>query len=190
MARPIETYAYKFDELPPETQARIIERWRDNDTFFWADEWKDSLDAFVRHAPLKVKDYSIGYPGTYVTFEMDDDAVSDLAGVRAWKWLMNNGWADLANPKPTKKNPHPSCPFTGYCGDENLLDAIRKALAYPSKITSLQSVFASCLSDWAKAFEADYDHWYSEEAIREDIEANGYEFYDDGSLVRAAHSEA
>lgn len=174
MARTIELMAYSFDELDPKVQAKVIERWREGDTFFWADEWRDSLKAFCDHAPLRVRDWNIGYPRTHVDFEMDEDTIGDLSGVRAWKWLMNNGWANLAKG---------DCPFTGYCGDENLLDAIRTALAYPSKITSLRSVFAECLSDWAQAFEQDYDYWYSEEVIREDIEANGYEFYDDGSLV-------
>ena len=186
MARPIELMAYAFDELDPEVQAKVIERWRYNDTFFWADEWRDSLKGFCDHAPIKVRDWNVGYPGTYVSFSITGDyaeELADLSGVRAWKWLMNNGWGELANPKPTKKNPHPSCPFTGYCGDENLLDAIRTALAYPSKITSLRSVFQDALTDWAKAFEQDYDYWHSEEAIREEIEANGYEFYDDGSIV-------
>ena len=183
MARLMEVYAYPFDELDPKVQAQIISSWRDNDTFFWADEWKDSLTKFCEHAPIKVRDYNIGYPGTHVDFSFDDEAVANLSGVRAWKWLMNNGWNDLANPKPTKKNPHPSCPFTGYCGDESLLDAIRTALAYPSKITSLYSVFQDCLSNWARDFEQDYDHWFSEEAIREDIDANGYEFYANGRLV-------
>lgn len=183
MARLMEVYAYKLDELDPKVQTKVIEQWRYNDTFYWADEWRESLKAFADHAPLTIRDWNVGYPGTYVDFTSDDEAVADLSGVRAWKWLMNNGWGDLANPKPTKKNPHPSCPFTGYCGDETLLDAIRTALAYPGKITSLHDVFAQCLSDWAKAFEQDYDYWHSEECIREDIEANDYEFYGDGSLV-------
>jgi hypothetical protein len=184
MARALTLYAYKFDELDPKVQAKVIERWRYNDTFFWADEWRDSLKAFADHAPLTIRDWNVGYPGTYVDFIIHEDdnygdGLGTMSGVRAWKWLMNNGWGDLANPKDTRK----SCPFTGYCGDETLLDAIRTALANPATITSLRDVFAECLSDWAEGFEQDYDHWHSEECIREEIEANGYEFYDDGSLV-------
>ena len=75
------------------------------------------------------------------------------------------------------------CPFTGYCGDETLLDAIRKALANPAAITSLRDVFNDALQSWAWAFESDINHWHSEEAIREDIEANGYEFNANGTLA-------
>jgi hypothetical protein len=175
----MEIYAYKFDELDPKVQAKVVEQWRYNDTFHWGDEWRDSLKAFAGRAPLTIRDWSVGYPGTYVSFEMDEDdnygdGLGTMSGVRAWKWLVNNGWNRLVGG---------DCPFTGYCGDEALLDAIRTALAYPSKITSLRSVFQDALHDWAKAFEQDLDYWHSEEAIREDIEANGYEFYGDGSLV-------
>jgi hypothetical protein len=47
----------------------------------------------------------------------------------------------------------------------------------------LRDVFADALHDWAKAFERDIDHWGSEEAIREDIEANEYEFNANGTLA-------
>jgi hypothetical protein len=183
MARMMEIYAYKFDELPEATQTKIIDNWRTNDTFFWADEWRDSLNAFADHAPLRIRDWSVGYPGTFLHYEVDDDAyggdgIGQMEGVRAWKWLMNNGWGALANPGQGK-----SCPFTGYCGDESLLDPIREALANPAGIWGLRDLFRQCFDRWAKDFEADIDHWHSAECIREEIEANGYEFYDDGVIV-------
>jgi hypothetical protein len=180
MARALQITVYKFDELDASTQERVISNWRDGDQFFWTDEWAQSLDAFAKLAPLTVRNWDIGYRGNGVTFDMDQDAdygngIAELSGVRAWKWLVNNGWAELAAGQ--------SCPFTGYCGDEDLLDAIRAALANPASITSLRDVFADALHGWASAFEADVDHWQSEEAIREDIEANEYEFYANGTIV-------
>jgi len=169
--------AYTFDELDESVQRKVIERWRNDDHFHWGDEWRDSLKRFAEAAPIRVRDWNVGYPGTFVSFEMVGeyaDEVGDLSGVRAWKWLMNNGWNDLSTT---------SCPFTGYCGDESLLDAFRTAIANPASIVSLRKVFGDALHHWAKDFEADLDHWHSEECIREEIEANEYEFYDDGSLV-------
>jgi hypothetical protein len=174
MARVLEITVYKLDELDAEVQQRVISRWREGDTFFWSDEWAQSLDAFAKIAPLTIRNWEIGYRGNGVTFDMDEN-VADLSGVRAWKWLVNNGWAKLAAGQ--------DCPFTGYCGDEDLLDAIRTAIANPASITSLRDVFADALHDWAKAFERDIDHWGSEEAIREDIDANGYEFNANGTLA-------
>jgi hypothetical protein len=174
MARTIEVTVYKLDELDVAMQQRVIEGWRAGDQFFWEDEWRDSLHAFAKLAPIKVRDWSVGYGGTYVTFDMDDD-IADLSGVRAYKWLVNNGWAKLAAGQ--------DCPFTGYCGDENLLDAIRTAIGNPASISSLRDVFADALHGWAKGFEADLDYWHSEEAVREDIDANGYEFNANGTLA-------
>jgi hypothetical protein len=174
MARTIEVTVYKLDELGAAMQQRVIEDWRAGDQFFWEDEWRDSLHAFAKIAPIKVRDWSVGYGGTYVTFDMDDN-IADLSGIRAYKWLVNNGWAKLAAGQ--------DCPFTGYCGDENLLDAIRTAIGNPASISSLRDVFADALHGWAKGFEADLDYWHSEEAIREDIDANGYEFNANGTLA-------
>jgi hypothetical protein len=174
MARTLEITVYKLDELDEAMQQRVIQSWRDGDHFFWEDEWRDSLHAFAKIAPIKVRDWSVGYGGTYVTFDMDDN-IADLSGIRAYKWLLNNGWAKLAAGQ--------DCPFTGYCGDENLLDAIRTAIGNPASISSLRDVFADALQGWAKGFEADLDYWHSEEAIREDIEANGYEFNANGTLA-------
>lgn len=177
MTRTVTTTIYQFSELPEATQRKIINRWRDHDTFSWGDEWHDSLKGFTEAAPVRIRDWRVGYPGTHISFDMTGDyadEVGALSGVRAWKWLMNNGFADLAKG---------DCPFTGYCGDESLLDAVRTALANPGNITSLWDVFSECLWDWAKAYEADIDYWASDECIRDEIEANGYEFYECGRLV-------
>ena len=174
MARVLEVTVYKFDELDADVQQRVISNWRDGDTFFWSDEWEASLNAFAKIAPLTIRNWEVGYRGNGVTFDMDEN-VADLFGVRAWKWLVNNGWAKLAAGQ--------DCPFTGYCGDEDLLDAIRAAIANPASITSLRDIFKEALHDWAKAFERDIDHWGSEEAIREDIDANEYEFNANGTLA-------
>jgi hypothetical protein len=180
MARVLEVTVYKLDELDAAMQQRVISNWRDGGQFPWSEEWRYSLDAFAKIAPLTVRNWEVGYRSNGVTFDMDrddnyGDGIAEMSGVRAWKWLINNCWAKLAAGQ--------DCPFTGYCGDEDLLDAIRAAIANPASITSLRDVFADALHDWAKAFERDIDHWGSEEAIREDIEANEYEFNANGTLA-------
>lgn len=180
MTRILEVTVYKLDELDTDVQQRVIEQWREGDQFFWDSEWEASLNAFAKIAPITVRNCEVGYRSNGVTFDMDQDdnygdGIADMSGVRAWKWLVNNGWAKLAAGQ--------DCHFTGYCGDEDLLDAIREAIAKPASITSLRDVFADALHGWAKAFEADIEHWHSEEAIREDIEANEYDFYCDGTIA-------
>ena len=175
MTRTVEITLYKLGELDEAVQRRVIERWRENDSFHWADEWQESLKAFEQVAPIKVRDWSVGYPGTYVTFDIDED-VANLSGMTAYRWLVQEGWEQITR--------NQDCPFTGYCGDENLLDAIRAGLANPASISSLRDLFREALHDWAKAFERDVDYWHSDEANREDIEMNDYEFHADGTLAR------
>ena len=180
MARVLEITVYKFDELDANVQQDVISNWRNGDHFYWSDEWQESLNAFAKLAPITIRNWEVGYRSTGVTFDVDEDdnygdGIAELSGVRAWKWLVNNGWAKLAAGQ--------DCPFTGYCGDEDLLDAIREALANPAAITSLRDVFNDALQGWAWAFERDINHWGSEEAIREDIEANEYEFNANGTLA-------
>lgn len=77
-----------------------------------------------------------------------------------------------------------SCIFTGYCMDDELTDPI---IAYlkkvPDQYTTLEDLFSECLNQWVYACQADYEAWLSKECIIEDIEANDYEFHEDGSLA-------
>jgi hypothetical protein len=175
MARTIEVTVYKLDELDDAIQQRVIEGWRYGDQFPWDDEWRESLSAFELRAPLSIRNWEVGYGYNGVTFDMDED-VADLSGGEAHAWLIQEGWAEIAAGQ--------DCPLTGYCGDEDLLDAIRKATANPaSDCPPLRDIFKEALDDWAKAFERDLDYWHSEEAVREDIDANGYEFNANGTLA-------
>ena len=98
----------------------------------------------------------------------------ELSGVRAWKWLQNNGWFDLAE--------NSDCPLTGYCGDECLFDAIREFKAKPDSRT-LAELFQDCADGWHKGYSDDIEYQNSDEYIREQIEVNQYEFYNDGSMI-------
>jgi hypothetical protein len=184
----MEMQTYKLEELSKSARERVIDTWRDNNHFPWGGEWKDSLKAFERESPLEVTDWAVGYPRTFVDFDMEtrghwastkgesDDWATEMTGLRLWKYLRRTYGRLLRK----------DCPLTGYCGDESLLKPIREAIAsHPSALrqTSLQDVMAQCLSAWAYDYEDDIDHWLSDEAIMEDIEANEYRFTEDGELA-------
>jgi hypothetical protein len=179
MAQTRTITVYSFSELNDDAKAYAIEAYRSAGMEpAWCDEWIDSMRAFEKVAPVyNVTFEAGGYRCASVSFEpyggyyIDD--VMALSGVRAWKWLVNNGWRDLAT--------NGDCPLTGYCGDEDLLDAIRKALKNPKGIASIYDVFNDCLHDWVFAFNADLEHQESDEYIAEMLEENGYEFMGDGS---------
>jgi len=74
-----------------------------------------------------------------------------------------------------------NCPLTGVCFDESFLDAVRNFIARPSDI-SFTELMEDCVYNTIKAGCNDYEYQQSEEAIIETIEANEYDFKDDGTI--------
>ena len=194
----IERNIYKLDELPEHIQDSIVLRWRDNDTLSWSDEWQDSLNEFKKlFSFLTVKEWRMGSGGDYINFNLDfdpysferDEQIKALSGVRAFKWLRNNSHEFVSWAKPCKRGKrkeitiYDSCPLTGYCGDESLLEPLREFMRNPDAKQSIEDIFYSCLNGWLSDYAKDYDYWLSEESIREDIACNDCEFLIDGSLV-------
>jgi len=180
---------FKLDELPEHVQRSVLDTWRENDCFPWGEEWKDSLNGFARIAPIDVKRWEVcGWGRSYIDFSMDtrghwtstkgesEDWADEMTGLRLWKYLRRTFGRIL----------HKDCPFTGYCGDEDILKPIRDAIkGHPSLLvrTTLRDVMRSCLEAWVEGYEKDLEHWYSDECIREDIEANEHRFDEEGQLV-------
>ena len=180
---------YSFDELPVETQEQIADSWRNDDYFFWGDEWRDSLHKFADCFGLHVKDWCIDlYGQSYVEFEFEDDnyykfyfgennlATSEIGGVRLYKLIINNHFIS----KVIKKD----CPFTGFCGDESLLKPIRDFIKQPCKHTSFYELIDECFDNWIKDYKVDLEYWHSFDCIKEEILANDYQFTANGDLFR------
>lgn len=163
---------YKFDELSKETRLKIVESWRHNAEFIWASDWLASLAGFCERFPIEAKDWQIStYYPSHVTGEYSGDHDSNVTGERLLDRVKSCGAMLDGN-----------CPFTGYCGDENLLDPLRAYLKAPDDST-LESLLQACLDSWLAGYIADLEHWESFEGIRDDINANDYEFYGNGDMV-------
>lgn len=164
---------FTFGELSDDAKARAIESaraagWGEDG---WGEEWRESLDKAAEALGFTVKDWSVGGRGTFCSIDAGPHSDA-MTGVRAWKWLHNNGVADaIAEP----------CPFTGYCGDEALLDPLRAFLLAPDG-RSVEEVFEDCATSWARAWEEDMEYQSSDEAIAESLEVNEVEFTGSGDL--------
>lgn len=168
---------YKFDELPKSAQETVIENWRCNDHFHGGDEWQDSLKGFQEYFPVTVIDWEVSFCShSYISFRINNyysfDNYEDLKSIRLWKYI-NNNWLDLLDG---------NCPFTGVCFDENLLDAIRNFHKNPNLDMTFDDLMQLCLDDWVEGYKKDMEYWYTAESIKEDIEGNEHEFYENGSL--------
>jgi len=75
-----------------------------------------------------------------------------------------------------------SCVLTGYCIDDDILKPIYDFLKKPDKTSTLEDILKDCLEEWLSACNRDYEYQFSEEAIIETIDANDYEFTEDGKI--------
>ena len=75
------------------------------------------------------------------------------------------------------------CVLTGYCMDDDILRPIYVFIKKPNQTTTLQDLFEACFDSFISAWNRDVEYQYSEDAIKETIEANEYEFTDDGKMA-------
>lgn len=157
--RTIEIKVYKFNELTERVKDRVRDSFRSRgDLFGWDAEWQDSLRAFCDKFGVKIKEYNVGYRGTDITTDAENN---HFRGIR---------FKDIDKDES----------LTGYCGDS--------AFLYPfsdewKRSGSALVAFKHALYEGLKEWENDRDHAYSDEAIDEFIEINEYEFTEDGDYV-------
>lgn len=194
--RTVETQVFQFDELSDAAKEKARDWYRSGDSYPWAEENRDSLEKFCEVFPVKARDWS--YDAW--NFSMDaratcDDETAELTGPRLLAYLQNNYAEVFSQAKRYSKGApyHPgvkvrksrvmreetSCPFTGDCMDESLLDPLRAFLKKPDG-RNFADLLTDCLESWAKACQQDCEYQNSDESVEETIRANEYEFTEDG----------
>lgn len=185
---------YLFDELPDDAKERAIENYRaHNDEIFWQSEIFDSLKTLLDTAGIKLLDYSLGLDHSYIKIDLDPD-VANLTGARALAWLENNLLYKLritraeylkhrrdflrygSDYRIGKIKP---CSLTGYCADDDFLDALLKDARAGNP---LGDCFKWLANTYQRILQDEYDHQNSDEYISDHFVANNYEFLEDGSM--------
>jgi len=98
---------------------------------------------------------------------------SELTGVRLFKYIQNN-----MAPGTLDGN----CPFTGYCGDEYALDVVREFMARPTYGTNVLDLKTWINSAMDLMWDREFEWLHEDEQIDESIEANEYEFTENGAV--------
>lgn len=75
-----------------------------------------------------------------------------------------------------------SCVLTGYYLDNEILDPIYEFLDNPTKGTTFEDLLNDCFNAWIKACNDDVESQNTDEYIGEHMEANDYEFEEDGTI--------
>lgn len=157
--RTIEKTIYTFDELDEYAKSRAREWYRSSLEYPWWDEVGASLKLFCDEFGVEVLDYSMG--DSRRAFIRTDADNSNFRGRKLSQFDRE------AMP-------------TGFCFDSSL----RYTFTDEWKKTgdALES-FKSALESFLREVENDIEYQYSDEAVEESIEANGYEFDEGGHLA-------
>lgn len=204
MSRVMEVTVYTFDELSEKAQDKAIEDFRTDVDYPWGGEDRDTLNAFEKVFPVKIKDWSYGGQGSYISFDFnqpwEDGFYHDgeyeeveLYRIRLRTYILNNYYETLFPPKYlgyvkgksiySKINREFTCSFTGFCRDMNILDPLINFIKKPVPGKTLEDLMRDCLDSWLDACDKDYEWQSSDECIRETIKANNYEFDEYGNMI-------
>jgi hypothetical protein len=152
----------------------------DNMDIPWQSDIMDSLKAIVKESGLALRDWNISgdYPShSWIKVDMESD-VAGLHGQRALAWLENNLFDGLRERRTfinrvkrykswhdfTKYGEIPSCPFTGYCADEDFIEALVKAVKDGD---TLEDAYTGLAQVAGKLFEQEIEQAQSEETFLE-----------------------
>lgn len=168
---------YSVQELSEAARERAREHFRATADWPWLHEWWQSGQEFSKIAPIEIQTADFERGQVFARWQ-GDEQVKQLSGLRAWKWLYNNGWFALA-----KRNAQGDCTLTGYCGDCPLFDPIAVLEQKPLEVPTLEQLFYECVQAWVHEGRRDLEHNYSDEGVDETLEANDCRFTAEGNLI-------
>lgn len=186
-----EVILYSFNELNDAAKENAINNFREsNIDDFWQSERVNSFD--------KANDI----------YRRIRNIEGEIQGERLYKWIINNlssEWIDVNYISKHEDGKIKNCyfshkyncvkkrrsrifvtnnlenyPLTGVCYDYDFLKPIIEFLKHPTNITNEQ--LADELPTYESIAEKDFDYYNSDEYIIEEIEANDYEFTEDGII--------
>ena len=189
---------YSFEELSDDAKEKAIENYRNEMDFSWTDDIINTINMISKAIHCDYDYYS--YDGiTYKVWFTPNDFDTDIKGKRAWTYIINNFITPYEKPKTYYLN-HcvysdgrknwsrkskinyslEDCPFTGYyldCCFYSAWIAWKRNFTLNSTINDFLSILSNKLGEeWSE----DNEYQYSDDRIIEMIEANDYEFLEDG----------
>lgn len=153
---------YQYHELTEEAQQYAIEKWRDVGEYFWMDEGMASIKAFCNHYGVSLKDWSLSpYAYSYITTDADGHHFRGitLKQVEREKDLMP----------------------TGYCVDCTLFLTMYEAMKENGG--NALEAFRTAIEAGKNDLISDMEYQDSNVYIAEHIEANGFEFLENGAIA-------
>ena len=192
---------YRFDELSDEAKEKVFEYFRTSDILFWQSESESTVKAIADKFGWTYSCYSFDGIRYTVEYDIDDEDASMLSGKRAFAYIQNN-FIDRAKEAKTYWLNHvlycdgrknwtrkskisftiDNCPFTGYCMDCCFSEAWKEYKKNFCKNSTVQDFLDLVAEKLSKDWTSDNEYQLSDEGLTEMIEANDYEFLEDGRL--------
>ena len=200
-----EVKTYSFEELSEEAKQKALKDLRETECQCeppWATEYRDTWDALEKLFNVSAE-YDRGVSVSFRKWYYDQPR--EFTGARAMAYLWNNYGNDIFKGKfystaGTWKDGKYSykkryskcildfdCPLTGVCYDMDALDGMvnfmrGKMSAWEYKNTSVEDLVCGCFEDLAKAWDNENEYRLSDEGLKELIEANDWEYLEDGRM--------
>lgn len=133
----------------------------------------DSIKACLAYFDAELRRYSIDIScPPHSDFSIRHEINDEMTGVRLFKYLTNNypGISD---------NWFPS----GLCYDQEFLQPFVAFLKKPCKYTNIDELLENGVNNVIHAANSEYEYQTSDDGFIEMADANGYEFFEDGTLV-------
>jgi hypothetical protein len=166
---------YTFAELSPKAKDKVRYQYEidlGGANWYRGDEYISSLKALTRFFDGVLRDYELDWSGdghSYATFDMpelDEKEIRErLASLGSYNKHTLKGKGD--------------CKLTGMGCDEDAIDGFRRAFIKNGE-QDLESLMQEAYKTWMEAAKAEYAWDFSDEGLKENCDANGDEFTEDG----------
>ena len=139
---------YTFQELSDKAKEPAINHFRETRDFPWNLDYRKSLQHFAKCLNLEIKEYNIGYPGTYIA--------ADCRGLRG---------LTLKAAKTLKLS-------DGFCASKGLQENFVSEF---EKHGDSKAAAEYALRKFAREWEGDLDYYFSDDGITENLlDDDGY----------------
>lgn len=147
---------YTFQELSDKAKERAINHFLEGRDFPWDTDYEKSLQHFAKCLNLEIKDYNIGYPGTYIA--------ADCRGLRGLT-LKAAKLLELSD---------------GFCAGEGLRENFVSEF---EKHGDSKAAAEYALRKFVREWEEDIDYYFSDEGITDSLTDAGEYYLENGTPV-------
>lgn len=162
--RTITTTLYKFDELTEDAKRKAIQRLNDINTMF---EWWEYIYEYAEEVGIEIIGFNIDHGDISIKFADSIKKTMELI-------LSEHGVICDTYKLATR-----------YLSERKRLEQYYNGIKLEEKLSFIDTEFTGQLEKcYLKLLQEDYDYRTSDEAIIEGIQANEYEFTEDGNLYK------